>query len=93
MIAALVAFVAMITSPLPAPTRHFVLHEDGHATIIVHHKHLRAYWFTRGGVVSVERMRNVGSGTVMTFVATNAGSTAVTVNCDGGKEVWLVDVR
>jgi len=76
----------------PPVTRHYVLYTGGHATVTVH-KRLRSWMLTRGGVVSIGDIHSRDKATTFRITASAPGATAITVGCDAGQEVWLVDVR
>jgi hypothetical protein len=91
---ALLAALALQTSPPPPPVHHLFLHVGGHVTIELHDTHVRSWSVGRAGVVALSDVRVVHKGTTMRITATNAGSTSVVVGCAAGRqEVWLVDVR
>ena len=48
---------------------------------------------TRGGVVSIGDVRSRDKTTTLRITASAPGATAITIGCDAGQEVWLVDVR
>ena len=85
--------LALSLQASPPVTRHYVLHTGNHVNVTLHGARLRSWSLTRGGVVSINDIRSRDKTTALRITASAPGATAITVGCDAGQEVWLVDVR